>query len=535
MVTYLDLRDSQPARLGPATDAWEQLARDVKRLEGQVVGDLTRPLRTSGWLGDAADAAFRICDSLDDEFELAAQQLANAAAVIRHARAEFVRAQDDLRSVVGSAQQQGMRVDDRGVVHPPELRGQALIDPAAQQAHQQLVNAARAYTQRIRAILTRASDVDRECSRVLSMFSPHTAGQMAPTEWRDANRDARAALDLVGRSERDIPPAGATPQAARTWWQSLTDEQRTLYSSAHPGRVGALDGLAAPDRHSANTMALRNMIEEQRAPLPSETTGHGPQRLINVLDRLEASEYGPQAQQQYLLGIDHRGDGQAIVSVGNPDSAKHVGVLVPGIRTTLDDMGGQIDRAAVLRQTADDLTPNATGDVAVVAWLGYDTPGLFDAPSDERARAAAPVLDRFVDGLHASQTADGERRVVAHSYGSTVVGVAASQGNGLAVHDIVVAGSPGMRVPDAGHLQMLPGGRVWAGAADNDAVTQWGPLAHGRAPHTDAFGAMRFQVDTEGHSGYWRPGSESLRNQAWILLGQYDRVTLEDGTRVPAR
>jgi hypothetical protein len=255
--------------------------------------------------------------------------------------------------------------------------------------------------------------------------------------------------------------------------------------------------------------------------------------LINLLDRLEAAEYGSQAQRHYLLGIDHRGDGQAVVSVGNPDLARHVRVLVPGIRTTLDDMGGQIDRAAVLRQTADDFTPNATGDVAVVAWLGYDTPGLLDARSGRSADAAAPALDRFIDGVHAAQTVDGERRVVAHSYGSTVVGVAASRGDGLAVNDIVVAGSPGMRVPDAGHLQMLPGGRVWAGAAGDDAVTQWGPLAHGRAPHEEDFGAMRFRVDTEGHSDYWRPGSESLRNQAWILLGRYDRVTLVDGAPQP--
>jgi hypothetical protein len=37
-------------------------------------------------------------------------------------------------------------------------------------------------------------------------------------------------------------------------------------------------------------------------------------------------------------------------------------------------------------------------------------------------------------------------------------------------------------------------------------------------------------VDTEGHSAYWTPNTESLANQAAIVVGRYNQVTLEYGS-----
>jgi hypothetical protein len=36
-------------------------------------------------------------------------------------------------------------------------------------------------------------------------------------------------------------------------------------------------------------------------------------------------------------------------------------------------------------------------------------------------------------------------------------------------------------------------------------------------------------VDTTGHSDYWRRRTGSLQNQAAIVVGEYDKVTLEHG------
>ena len=52
---------------------------------------------------------------------------------------------------------------------------------------------------------------------------------------------------------------------------------------------------------------------------------------------------------------------------------------------------------------------------------------------------------------------------------------------------------------------------------------------HGQSPHREDFGANRYVVDTTGHSDYWQRDSQSLDNQARIVVGQYDKVGLVHG------
>jgi len=528
VMTYVQLRDADPRGLGAAGDEWLRMADRLKALEDRVVNQLTKPLRNSGWAGDSAEIAFRTLDRLDDEFELTARQVRNVATVIRWARAEFLRKQEQLQDVLNEVRRDGLQIDQRGVVQPPSGYVSPTTDPAGYQRYQELVARARTYTEQIARIVRLADQLDGDVARVLWRFQPLTPGQMASGEWRDASFDARSALTLMGMSERDIPPAGGNPRDARAWWNALSEEQRSMYLAAFPERVGALDGLPVEQRHAANQMSLRNLIEARAA------SGGPTARLVTLLDRLEASEYGPPANRLYLLGVDNQRDGLGIVSVGNPDTARHLGVaVVPGITVTLNEMDQQINRAMVIRQHADNLTTDVEGDVAVIAWLGYDTPGYPDSILQDAADRAAPTLDRFVDGTRVAQEGAGNttshRTIIGHSYGSTVVGLAASTGNGLDVDDIIVAGSPGMRVPDAGHLNIDPR-HVWVGkAADDNLVPVGGQIFHDPAPHRESFGANRFYVDTEGHSGYWRPDSQSLRNQALIMIGDYERVRLEHG------
>ena len=122
--------------------------------------------------------------------------------------------------------------------------------------------------------------------------------------------------------------------------------------------------------------------------------------------------------------------------------------------------------------------------------------------------------------------------VLGHSYGSVVVGEAASHGDGLAVDDVITAGSPGMSVNTAWDLHLDPR-HVWAGGAADDPMTGGPgsiPGVHDNEPTDQDFGANRYHVDTSGHSGYWEPDSVSLRNQAAVVVGQYDLVTLDHGS-----
>lgn len=46
-------------------------------------------------------------------------------------------------------------------------------------------------------------------------------------------------------------------------------------------------------------------------------------------------------------------------------------------------------------------------------------------------------------------------------------------------------------------------------------------------PTDESFGGNVMKSDSDGHSGFWDEGSESLRNQAAVIAGKYHRVELE--------
>jgi len=549
VVDFADLREARPEAVAPAARAWAAFAAALGELERRVPDELTGPLRRSEWRGPAATAAWHWFDLLDDEFELAAAQVRVLATVVRAAAVEFAALHRNLVAAVDAAVSLGLRVDAAGRVHAPDGPGSLALDAAGQEAHRRAVTNAEIYDELIASIVRRADEADRRYAEAVARFRPGSYGQ-APWEYSTFTGAARETLSLFGLAADDIP-SGGDPAAARAWWQGLSDEQRLLYLTACPERVGALDGLPATDRDEANRLALRIYIGDN----VTHYRDHGNSqhdRAVHLLNTLEASEQGPPAKRLYLLGIDNQGDGKAIVAVGNPDTARHTAVLVPGVGTELDDIRGQIARADRLQSVADAHTAGVDGDVAVIAWLGYDTPGTDDdiltAPFGGKSRDGAAALDQFVNGLNAAH-GPGPSHVTAigHSYGSTVIGVAASTGDGLAVTDIVTAGSPGMRVDQASDLRVADG-HVWAGAAGDDHIANpnrhmlasglligpWAPyvedeLVHGPSPHYRDFGANRFHVDTSGHSGYWDEGSESLDNQAAIIVGQYGRVGLDHG------
>jgi pimeloyl-ACP methyl ester carboxylesterase len=295
-----------------------------------------------------------------------------------------------------------------------------------------------------------------------------------------------------------------------------------LYIEAYPERIGTLDGLPTTVRDIANRLALRLAAHDAALDRRRE------ERAENLNRTLEAAEYGPGAP-LYLLDINNKSvDGTAVVAVGNPDTARHQAVIVPGVNSALDGMTGEIERAGRLQTSADHMA-NARGDVAVIAWLNYDSPGQDpSAVNGSAAASGAPELAQFVDVMR--QTSDHTHvTVVGHSYGSVVVGHAAASG-GLNTNDIVTAGSPGMDVASVNDLR-IDAHHVWAGAAQGDDVSGWlSHFAHGTEPHTDEFGANRFVVDTTGHSAYWDPDTISLKNQAAIVVGRYELVTLVHGS-----
>jgi hypothetical protein len=244
----------------------------------------------------------------------------------------------------------------------------------------------------------------------------------------------------------------------------------------------------------------------------------GNQGLARELDAMRGDHF---------IDFNPRGQGLAVEVIGNLAQATRVAVIVPGSDTTLatfDSRGTASPggAAAALAKEARELDPGA--HLAVIGWLGYAAPATLSpgVMTSGDAGQGAAALRTFVDDL----ARDGRQvALICHSYGSVVCGLAASN---LPVTDIAVVGSPGMDAASAVALHTTA--RVWAGRGTSDWI-RYAPhveflgLGFGPDPMNPAFGARIFDAGSGGHSGYFRPGSISLRNLAYIALGDPGRVT----------
>jgi len=277
-----------------------------------------------------------------------------------------------------------------------------------------------------------------------------------------------------------------------------------------PQPFPALTAQALGARYGTDS---RMIAQDARA---ASRSGH--QGLARELDALRG---------EHFIDFNSRGQGLAVEVIGNLAQATRVAVIVPGSDTTLatfDSRGTASPggAAAALAAQARKLDPGA--HLAVIAWLGYATPATLSPgvlTSGDAGQGAA-ALRTFTGDL-----ARGGRQValICHSYGSVVCGLAASN---LPVTDIAVVGSPGMDAASAATLHTTA--RVWAGRGTSDWIryaphVQFLGLGFGPDPMNPAFGARVFDAGDGGHSGYFRPGSVSLRNLAYIALGDPGRVT----------
>ncbi|MDI3312990.1 MAG: alpha/beta hydrolase [Mycobacterium sp.] len=238
---------------------------------------------------------------------------------------------------------------------------------------------------------------------------------------------------------------------------------------------------------------------------------------------------------RYLGLIDDQG--HAAISIGNPDTATRNAILVPGTGQDTLAINGSDSKAAAMYNAARDANHSLKpGDVAVTTWMGYDRPMSLDhAEFPDLARGGAANLDAFEAGQRASHVgAPSIDTVIGHSYGSTVVGAAASGGHHLDADNVIAVGSPGMLAGHAGELSLDPGAQVYAMRAQNDIIgvagiaTEW---TLGPEPDDPGFGAIRLQADpgpagplglpsVAAHSSYWNQGNKALDNMGAIVAGK---------------
>ncbi|MGW3046017.1 alpha/beta hydrolase [Kitasatospora sp. NPDC001159] len=442
---------------------------------------------------------------------------------------------------------------------------------------------------RITAALNEADHADQTINARLGHLATNAInGTGLDSATAKADTDAANAL-------QQIPAAGTDPNSVKAWWNGLTDDQQQRMILNHPDQIGNLDGIPAAVRDKANQTNLKNLIQDRNNQLknlgpapkqyldPAETNG-GPvenpdymewkrkrdtlkEQLASfqsIQDRLDGKFDDGAGGPHYdppllLLGIGDQGQGRAIVSWGDPDKARNVSSLVPGLNSNMAGVGG--GDAMTAKRIYDSAVSSAqinhdTPSVASVFWLGYDAPQL-DGPSvlmQDRAAEGGAAYNKFLTGLRAThEGAPAHMTAQGHSYGSLVVGKATQQPGGLPVDDIVLVGSPGVGVDKASQLG-IGADHVYVGTAKNDPVADapapgmlipgWAAVEavtnpdgswHGTDPASQSFGGQRFSVAdgtmTDSHDNYFGKhgkGGDSLPNIGKIVSGHGNTITRED-------
>ncbi|AUG80580.1 hypothetical protein CFP65_5900 [Kitasatospora sp. MMS16-BH015] len=566
-----ELRDTDFAVLYRAAEAYERLHEEFGGHADAWDGAVADRVRASGWRGEAGEAAGRALLLTTGRLRAAQAELGMVGEVLRGAADALLLAQSQLRQALAEAREAGYGVDADGEVAGPELpEGLAAAQEHDLEERSAAEDRRQEYRARIAAARAQAERADRAADGQLRhhIATAHQGAAGLTLQSAATHRlgPADAPFDALRKA---LPGPDATPAAVHAWWLSLTPVGREHLLRTHPELLGDRDGLPAAVRDQANRVNLRTLIDGYARK--AELSGEERELLAGlraVRDRL-ATATGSRPP-LLLLGVGATGQGRAVLSWGDPDTARHTCAYVPGLGTTVAAVAGRdADRALHVWQAAERADP-AAGTASVV-WLGYDPPpgldrfgeqGLDPAEvlSTERAERGATSYARFLAGLRAAHQGDPAHvTALGHSYGSTTVGLAARLPGGIAAQEVVLVGSPGVGADRADQLAADPG-HVWVGEAENDPVTRLpaprdaaarllgGVLTaklgesdqryFGADPAGEAFGARRFRVadgpagSFASHSDYLdgpdTPGTlESVDNIGRIVTGQYERVTTQ--------
>lgn len=523
---YKLFRDSDLSAFAEGAKIWRDYATHLYDFQDRIATQVLSRTRASGWAGEAADTNETTALSLREWCETRAMRADAMADLLEQVHERLVPMRADLQTIVDGAVGQGLVVGDDGTVLAP---GAVPVQPDIAGPYTVAADLAYQYTTAIAGLLSQVEQLSASATSAVNDLAPEMPGVVTDHEYNDIRDDAHE--HALGSDASGAEHTPGTPQENADWWNGLSVSEQNAYMLTYPESVGAMDGLPTITRDRANRWNLERDIE----------VGYDRENAQKLLAKIESHDDLPPGQRLYLIGYQGPGpngspDAKVIASVGNPDTAANTSVLVPGTTTNLESCSGEdMNRAIRLQAAANALTPGAEGDAAVVLWLGYDAPdNIADAANPDYAKQGAPDLVDFVNGLSTShgEGTPSHTTVIGHSYGATLVGHADSGDNFLMSDDVVALGSPGMGVDSVGQMHTVDD-HVWAGAFWNDAV-QNAP-GHGPDPTDTSFGANTIMTDYPGqpmdpievHSHYWDDNSESLKNQARIMMGMYDKVIWE--------
>ncbi|MGA5133236.1 alpha/beta hydrolase [Streptomyces olivoreticuli] len=606
MVTIDELTKLDRSKFTKAAEAWSKVSNRASAAMDRVDNQMVAKLRGTQ-KGETANKAIENLAKLSKNYQYIHTECGLIRTALTGLAEELEGPQNKLKQALKDAADLKFTVNSDGSVKYPttEATKVPFVQQPARSGSVPLIgkpdpNQAKAQeiADRIAAAVQDATEIDGRYAKALSKLN--TNDKLDETDRADMVRDMKDVRAAAGRhfSEDNIPK-GKSPKENAEWWAKRTQAEKDEYVALFPASIGALDGLPATVRDDANRMVLNETridIDRQLKELEGNEPKKREQKFNNItglpiqgeeqttyqweqwakkkqileeklsgIKKIETrfAETGdgglPRA---YLLGFDTKGLGRAVIANGNPDTAEHTAVYVPGTTSRLSNATGDINKMTTLWRASNAMPGNPS--VSTITWIGYDAPQsamptqngdlIPDAVFTSYADKAAPALSKFLDGTRVAQGGPhaSHLTVVGHSYGTTAIGDTSIK-HGLGADDIVSVASPGMLVGHADELD-APKGHVWSEAAStlkdqvplggklvglggDSNITPWisalpfgvvgeiGALASQNVPSDRDFGANIMQTDSDGHGGYWKDKDAiSVQNQAAVVTGNYGAV-----------
>jgi len=534
-------------------DRWDPSAvREVSTALGkrgasadEVRGGLGKLPMIATWQGSGGDAARAALDKLSKHLAAHADEMAAIASATNKSADEIEAVKETLKGIYRDARSEGFSIDPAtGTVTPLEPE-RVKNDPVYWIEQKDLET-------RIAKVLTDANTADADLARALTQAGNDATG---PVEERP---DVRAQMAN--------PPSD--PQQFEDLWNKLSPEEKDwMYDQDHsignhpgmpfdpPDHLGRdhynrqhlpelqanaqaqVDQLARahPDWAASGDQFPYSVTPQQYSQYADwKTKWDAANHTLNGYKSVDSTLHSKDGIPRMLGFIDDQG--HAAVSIGNPDTATHTATLVPGTGQDLAAFEGANNKSMKMYDAAIQADQTLKGHLAVTTWMGYDRPmDLIEAGSTDPARNGAGALDSYLSGVQAShQGPPSIDTVIGHSYGSTLVGAAASGGHHLPVENIIGVGSPGMLVGNMSELSLDPGGNVYASRAQNDIIQAAVGTVLGPDPTWPGFGAVALEASPgpatgppelnipsiAAHSSYWDIGNPALADMGAIIAGK---------------
>lgn len=431
---------------------------------GDTVGDLLTFVKWHGATAEAAsESASRIKLTLSDH----ADQCSKVAAAAKKATAEVADLKYRLSTIKADAEEAFLSIDEQ----TGTLSRKTAVLTVSQLDHQKA--AMHNLAGRINQLLVDADGVDRDLATAIE------------------TADGAAGVTGPGMAAPNLPPAtSASPADVRKWWDGLTPQQQTDYIADDPAAIDR-DGIPIGVRDAGNRIRLPHELATAKRTLDQagENERADAQARYNDLLGIQSALYPKnpdgtpktvnQDDRRSLILLDTQSNRRQVfgaIGIGDVDHASHVGVTVGGVSTNSAGLPRMANEATSLRHTtsdilgqARDVSPDA---VATIAWVGYEPPATMSdlrVVSDGLARAAAPHLNSFFNGLGAT-TENPRQDITAfgHSYGSLVTSLALQ--GGTPVKSAVFYGSPGLELARANDLHLASGGHAYYEQAAGDPI-----------------------------------------------------------------